>query len=156
MAPRFTPAPEDDQRRGASVVPVERGGGRRVGTVDPERPKAVSERFLTACFPRRRAGSLFDGLRDVFLPTRRLDVREAVCPPPVPPRANYPTLVFVHGGWDGRIVAKLLASGMRGDSVNVGLASSSSCRMHEFAEAFIKNRRQDVGLEIPPVYFTAA
>jgi len=59
-------------------------------------------------------------------------------PAPAPPRPNAPTLVFVHGQWDGRTVARLLAAGMRGDSVTVALSLNSSCSMHEFADVHLQ------------------
>lgn len=68
-------------------------------------------------------------------------------PTPAPPRPDIPMLVFVHGTWEGRIVARLLAEGMRADSVNVALALNSTCTMDEFAKAYSArgNRGELVG-----------
>lgn len=66
---------------------------------------------------------------------------------PAPPRPDIPMLVFVHGTWEGRIVARLLAEGMRADSVNVALSLNSTCTMDEFAKAYstADNRGELVG-----------
>lgn len=76
-----------------------------------------------------------------FLPRDVRNYANTFGPGPAPPRANVPTLLFVHGSWDGRIVAKLLAGGMRADSVNVALTINSTCSLHEFAETFAGHNR---------------
>lgn len=55
---------------------------------------------------------------------------------PVP--RNAPMLVFVHDSWNDRIAARLVASGMRGDSVTLALQQNTSCRMEEFAQAYAR------------------
>jgi hypothetical protein len=49
----------------------------------------------------------------------------------------------VHGSWNGRIVATLLGSRMRGDSVNFAISQNSTCRVHEFAMAYAQRVRGD-------------
>ncbi len=90
-----------------------------------------------------------------FIPHDMRDYSRTFGPGPSPPRASSPTLVFVHGPWDGRIVARLLSGGMRADSVNVGLTLNSSCSMHEFAETFVQQRAHGATTGTPRVSFTA-
>jgi hypothetical protein len=75
-------------------------------------------------------------------------------PAPVSPaRADFPTLVFVHDSWSGRIVSKLLGSGMRADSVSVALSRNSTCSMHGFAVAYYDQYRTGAASALPPVKF---
>jgi hypothetical protein len=88
-----------------------------------------------------------------FLP---LDVRryaQSFAAPVSPVRSDFPALVFVHGSWDGRTVARLLGSGMRADSVSVALSRNSSCRMHEFATAYVDQKERRGRSELPPLEF---
>ena len=72
---------------------------------------------------------------------------------PEAPRANSQALVFVHGGWQGRIVAQLLGNGMRADSVNIGVGLNSSCSMQEFAEAYAERRAGGTKASLPQISF---
>lgn len=57
-----------------------------------------------------------------------------------PPQVDQPALVFVHGGWSGRVVARLAAAGMRLDSVETALHQNSTCALHAFANAYEQGR----------------
>lgn len=52
--------------------------------------------------------------------------------PQVPTRA----LVFVHGGWTGRIAMRLASRGMRLDSVETALRLNPTCDVHRFASRY--------------------
>jgi hypothetical protein len=45
------------------------------------------------------------------------------------PAVEGPSLVFVHGGWEDRLAARLAASGMRIDSVRLAIRHTPSCRV---------------------------
>ena len=68
---------------------------------------------------------------------------------PEAPASSYPTIVFVHDSWDSRMVGRLIAAGMRADSVAVALAQNSSCRLHEFVNAYEASQR-DAGDRVLP------
>jgi len=61
-----------------------------------------------------------------FMPSARME----------PPTVEGPALIFVHGGWTERLGMLLAASGMRLDSVETALRQNSTCRVHEFAQAY--------------------
>jgi hypothetical protein len=69
------------------------------------------------------------------------------------PAAEFPTLIFVHGPWSGRIVATLLGSRMRGDSVYFAISQNSTCRAHEFAVAYAQRARGDTTGTLPRLSF---
>lgn len=50
-----------------------------------------------------------------------------------PPQTERPSLVFVHGAWSGRVVMRLIASGLRLDSVEVAIRQNTTCDFHNFA-----------------------
>jgi hypothetical protein len=45
----------------------------------------------------------------------------------VPPQASEPSLVFVHGSWQGRLGARLAAAGLTSDSLRIALDSNATC-----------------------------
>ncbi len=50
----------------------------------------------------------------------------------VPPQKR-PSLVFVHGAWTGRIATRLIAHGLRLDSLEVAMRYNPTCDVHFFA-----------------------
>jgi hypothetical protein len=69
---------------------------------------------------------------------RRTELNAALLQPPEVEQS--PALVFVHGGWRGRIVARLAAAGMRLDSVEIALQQNSTCAVHAYADAYEQGR----------------
>ena len=51
---------------------------------------------------------------------------------PAPP-ASHPALVFVHGSWASRVGAKLVAAGMRRDSVETAIRRNDLCDVERYA-----------------------
>jgi len=49
------------------------------------------------------------------------------------PRTGGPSLVFVHGAWTGRVGMRLVAHGMRVDSLEAALRQNTTCDAHNFA-----------------------
>jgi len=90
-----------------------------------------------------------------FIPSDLRNYAHAFARSPSPPSAESPTLVFVHGSWNGRIVATLLGSRMRGDSVNFAVSQNSTCRVHEFAVSYAR-RARGVSTSVLPVLTFAA
>ena len=56
----------------------------------------------------------------------------------VPPVSS-PALVFVHGGWPTRIAMRLVAHGLRGDSLEAAMAQNPTCDVHNFATWYAAN-----------------
>ncbi|MEO6331850.1 MAG: glycosyltransferase family 39 protein [Gemmatimonadaceae bacterium] len=52
------------------------------------------------------------------------------------PEVDRPATMFVHGGWTGRIAARLAAQGMRLDSLEMALTHNPTCAVHRFAEQY--------------------
>jgi hypothetical protein len=50
-----------------------------------------------------------------------------------PPHTSTPSLIFVHGAWSGRVVMRLIANGLRVDSLDIGIRQNTTCELHEFA-----------------------
>jgi len=50
------------------------------------------------------------------------------------PTTPSPALVFVHGGWPTRLAMRLIARGMRQDSVEAALALNSTCDVQQFTD----------------------
>jgi hypothetical protein len=50
------------------------------------------------------------------------------------PHAATPSLIFVHGAWSERIAMRLIANGLRQDSLEIGIRQNSTCELHEFAK----------------------
>jgi hypothetical protein len=88
-----------------------------------------------------------------FIPRDLRDYSRTFARSPTPPSADFPTLIFVHGSWSGRIVATLLGSRMRGDSVNLAVSQNSTCRAHEFAAAYAERARGDTTIALPNLTF---
>lgn len=64
-----------------------------------------------------------------------------------------PLLVFVHDSWNDRIAARLIAAGMRADSVSLALERNSSCRMEEFATAYASDEASETRVPLPTLTF---
>lgn len=52
-------------------------------------------------------------------------------------------LVFVHGGWTGRIAARLAAHGMRLDSMETALRRNATCDVHHFTTRHARDSADD-------------
>lgn len=83
-----------------------------------------------------------------------------------PPRTATPSLIFVHGAWSGRVAMRLIASGLRLDSLEIGIRQNTTCEFQEFAnwyaatEAGRITARPDVSFDRtsrrrPPEFFIA-
>ena len=55
--------------------------------------------------------------------------------PEIPSADPGPTVIVVHGTWANRVASRLVASGMRRDSVETALRQNDLCRVHLYAEA---------------------
>ncbi len=53
-----------------------------------------------------------------------------------PPRTPHLSLVFVHGGWAGRVAMRLAGKGMRLDSLETALRRNPTCALHRFAASY--------------------
>lgn len=63
--------------------------------------------------------------------------------PPEPPGAR--AVVFVHGSWPSRVAARLVATGMRRDSVETLLRRNDLCRLDRYA----RRREEDAAAAVP-------
>ena len=96
---------------------------------------------------RRRLGDVFLWLGLLMVPAALLLQAPAriasYAPPeayleasrPPAPADGEPAVVFVHGGWTGRVAARLVEAGMRRDSVETALRRNPLCRVHMYAQA---------------------
>jgi hypothetical protein len=50
-----------------------------------------------------------------------------------------PSLIFVHGGWTGRVAMRLVAHGMRLDSLETAMRENPTCDTHHFALWYAQN-----------------
>ena len=50
-----------------------------------------------------------------------------------PPHTTSPSLIFVHGAWSGRVVMRLIANGLRLDSLDIGIRQNTTCEFQQFA-----------------------
>lgn len=70
-----------------------------------------------------------------------------------PPHTAAPSLIFVHGAWSGRVAMRLIANGLRQDSLEIGVRQNTTCEFHEFAKWYAAakagriTRRPDVGFD---------
>jgi hypothetical protein len=70
-----------------------------------------------------------------------------------PPHTAAPSLIFVHGAWSERVSMRLVANGLRQDSLEIGIRQNSTCELHEFAEWYAAAKagqitpRPDVGFD---------
>jgi hypothetical protein len=62
-----------------------------------------------------------------------------------PPHTPQPSLIFVHGAWSGRVVMRLIASGLRLDSLDVGISRNTTCELQEFANWYAAAKAGRVG-----------
>ena len=88
-----------------------------------------------------------------FVPRDLRDYSRSFAAPAPSPQAGLPTLVFVHDSWSDRIVARLLGSRMRADSVSLALSRNSTCRLHEFAVAYRRQQREGTESVLPTLEF---
>jgi hypothetical protein len=72
-----------------------------------------------------------------------------------PPHTVQPSLIFVHGAWSGRVVMRLIANGLRLDSLEIGVSRNTTCELHEFANWYAAAKAGHVGPR-PPVDFDLA
>lgn len=57
-----------------------------------------------------------------------------------PPRTATPSLIFVHGAWSGRVAMRLIANGLRLDSLEFGIRQNTTCELQEFANWYAEAR----------------
>lgn len=100
---------------------------RLLGTPAPSTPASRARNALAFML----AGSTAAGLL-LFAPQRadsyrveRVDVTAENVPPG--------SLVFVHGSWSARIVARLAASGMRADRIETLMRQNATCAVHQLS-----------------------
>ena len=72
------------------------------------------------------------------------------------PTAADNTLIFVHGGWSGRLSAELAGHGMRLDSVETAMRRNDACRVQAFLSAWSETGTREaaaasVGLDFRPL-----
>jgi hypothetical protein len=71
-----------------------------------------------------------------------------------PPQTPSPSLIFVHGAWSGRVAMRLIANGLRLDSLEVGMRQNTTCDFQRFADWYAEskagrvNPRPDVGFDV--------
>ncbi len=83
-------------------------------------------------------------------------LRQMLVAIPEAPASSYPTLVFVHDSWNARMAGRLMAVGMRGDSVTAALEQNSSCRLHEFVNEYEARKRGASERVLPQLEFDRA
>lgn len=69
------------------------------------------------------------------------------------PREARPSLIFVHGAWEGRVTARLVAHGMRVDSLEAALRQNTTCDSHNYASWF-SSSATDRPRQAPPLDFS--
>lgn len=69
------------------------------------------------------------------------------------PRGDRPSLVFVHGAWTGRVAMRLVAHGMRLDSLESAMRQNTTCDSHSYA-LWYSRRPSDRPREAPPLDFS--
>jgi hypothetical protein len=69
------------------------------------------------------------------------------------PREARPSLIFVHGAWEGRVTTRLVANGMRVDSLEAALRQNTTCDSHNYALWF-SSSPADRPREAPPLDFS--
>ncbi len=72
------------------------------------------------------------------------------------PTASGNSLIFVHGGWSGRLSAELAGLGMRLDSVETAIRRNDACRVQTFLSAWSETGAREpaaasVGLDFRPL-----
>jgi hypothetical protein len=68
------------------------------------------------------------------------------------PPVSGASLVFVHGGWTTRIAMRLVAHGLRGDSLEAALAQNATCDVHNFADWYTQEPASRPAAK-PPISF---
>jgi len=69
------------------------------------------------------------------------------------PRGERPSLVFVHGAWTGRVAMRLVANGMRLDSLEAAMRQNATCDTHRYA-LWYSGAVGDRAPEAPPLDFS--
>ena len=69
------------------------------------------------------------------------------------PRGERPSLVFVHGAWTGRVAMRLVANGMRLDSLEAAMRQNATCDTHRYA-LWYSGATGDRAPEAPPLDFS--
>lgn len=69
------------------------------------------------------------------------------------PRGDRPLLVFVHGAWTGRVAMRLVAHGMRLDSLEAAIRQNTTCDSHNYS-LWYSSRAADRAREAPPLDFS--
>jgi hypothetical protein len=77
------------------------------------------------------------------------------------PTASDTTLIFVHGGWSGRLSAELAGRGMRLDSVETAIRRNDACRVQTFLSVWSETGTREpaavrAGLDFRPLPGNAA
>jgi len=70
------------------------------------------------------------------------------------PRGDRPSLVFVHGAWTGRVAMRLVAHGMRLDSLEAAMRQNTTCDSHSYALWYSRSAA-DRAREAPPLDFSS-
>lgn len=105
---------------------------RRVPRAWAARGYSVRDGFGLGCVLAAAVGILYlgpDRLRQYggsWMTSTRMDV----------PNVSGPALVFVHGGWTGRIGMRLAAAGLRLDSLETALRLNPTCDVHHAAQRY--------------------
>jgi Dolichyl-phosphate-mannose-protein mannosyltransferase len=63
-----------------------------------------------------------------------------------PPHTATPSLIFVHGAWSGRIVMRLIANGLRLDSLEIGIRQNPTCEFQEFANWYAASKAGQIAV----------
>ncbi|MEO8911211.1 MAG: glycosyltransferase family 39 protein [Gemmatimonadaceae bacterium] len=63
-----------------------------------------------------------------------------------------PSLVFVHGAWGGRVAMRLVAHGLRLDSLEVAMRSNTTCDVHNYSLWYASDSMRHA-LKPPPIDF---
>jgi hypothetical protein len=63
-----------------------------------------------------------------------------------------PSLVFVHGAWTGRVVMRLVAHGLRMDSLEVAMRSNATCDVHHYSLWYSSDSARRASMP-PPIDF---
>ena len=69
------------------------------------------------------------------------------------PSGDRPSLVFVHGAWTGRVAMRLVAHGMRLDSLEAAMRQNTTCDTHDYA-LWYSRPAAERAREAPPLDFS--
>ncbi len=70
------------------------------------------------------------------------------------PREDRPSLIFVHGAWTGRVAMRLVAHGMRLDSLEAAMRQNTTCDTHNYALWYARSAANRAR-ETPPLDFSS-